>query len=469
MSEGSAGDKGGGDDGEAPLPPLPPSAPVAVGSEEHNEGGDDERRWVSLPAAWDMQDRKRSVVLGGRGSGMWRRTLHRQCKTWKARPGRIFDEKSTPFVAEGALEQVCGMDPMKGTRWPQQTAEEFAKREPQYAGYLRERTDLTQRVVGEEDPLSRTLAAEAGFEESEDSSDDGGNMEVPDAAAAAADDDDGEKKNVVGLFKVAKRPRIRIVDEESVEVQEEDHIEDPVEPELLGCAKRILAAEGTSMTEIGKDNVLDACRSVKSIMDAVHERLIRKTMEQDSAHEGKVMDSRDVLNVAAEVMLGNANVKYPALTLSEARARTAHVRSIMESLQVTDLTAMLNEVKNEPSLKVPTSESVRYLPTLCASEDDEKKDDEEVVHAGAKNKNHILQHMPPRLATLVRCQADISRFASPDNTPEVWERVRKQQETTLKLENIVRRKRSVTLRHYARKRAERKRRRRSASAQDDAP
>ena len=433
------------DDGDGDGPsPSPPAAAAAVDS---SDGG--RVRFLSFPATWDMQDKKRTVRKGGPWSGMWRKTLHRLCKTWKTRPGKAFDMKSTPFVSESALEQVCGMDPLGGTLWPQQSAEEFGEREPQYGGYLKERSDSTERLVGEEDPLSMKLAKLARLEESEDCT-----------------DDDKNKKIVGGLFRVAKRQRVTIVDEGAAKVLKEEHSENVVEPELLGCAKKILAAEQKTMEEVGKDNVLDACRTVGSIMDLIHERLIRKAIENRHSGDGEseVIDAKEVFEIAADVMLERESVKYPALALSEARARTAHVRSIIESLQVTDLTAMLNEVMNEPSLKKKTSDSVQVLPTFCESEDDEEvKEEQKPPHAMMRNRNHIKQHMPPRMLTQIRCHNMNSVFRAFEDTPEVWKVVRKRQKYALHLEALHRKKRAVTLWHSTRKRAERQKREANAS------
>ena len=431
--------------------------------EDEGTVGDDEG---AGPLTWELDDGEERPAKHAR-TGRWEKTLHGTWQRWRRLPSALADERRTPFATASALERVCGLAPARGTRWPQEPAAAFARREPQYAADLARGGDPRH---GEAGPVPHRVAAAAGCADSaEDESD---------------DDYCGGSGNT---HRVRARGRVHALDPAAVRVTEAPETVAEaahLEPEVLGCARRVLAAEGTSVHMVGRRWVREACTIVQDVLDTVHDRLLDRALAQRSSNDGttavKPLGAADVFKVAAEVMLARDDVRFPAITLEEARGATAHVESVLESLQVTDIAAALRELRDEPCLQPldggapapPTTWSALkpYFPPQEEQQlgiKQEKNEEEENQmtkrtmmpttemkrKTRERAKRELVCDMPARVRPWMSSHAWYARLRSYERGPEVWAFVRDLQAAELRREEIVRMRRRRCLLYDAARKA----------------
>ena len=431
--------------------------------EDEVAAGDDEG---AGPRTWELDDGAARPVRRAR-TGRWEKTLHGTCQQWRRLPSTLPDERRTPFAAQSALERVCGLAPLRGTRWPQETAAVFVRREPQYAGYLPVTTDAPtdapadappSHTIGETEPLPRSIAEAAG------------------CADSAEDESDGTTGSSEGggaaVYRVPVRACVRAVDAGAVRVAGLPRgARAAAEPEVLGCARHILATEGVRVRDVGRAAVHAACVAVQDMLDAVHDRLLDRAIalrsgattedvrdgegegeggegEDDDGNEEEEeeedapelpLSAGDVLDAAADVLFARPEVAFPATVLEEARAAAAHVESVLESLQTADIVASLRELRDEPCFQ-PTTTTTTTTTTTGSSGTSTSGSVEErrMTRKGAlRARGRLLRDMPARLRPWVRSHAWYARLRADENTPAVWALVREWQSMDLALEERV--------------------------------
>ena len=446
--------------------------------DEGSTGGDE----GAGPRTWELEDGARRPVRRAR-TGRWEKTLHGVCEQWARLPSALPDERRTPFAAESALERVCGLAPLRGTRWPQETARAFARREPQYAGDLAAAAGASHgRTVGECVPLARhTAEATACADSAEDESDTSTSTSSSSSSRVS---------------RMPEHTRVRAVDAAEVRVargggvgQEEEDEEEckhvhkqAVEPEVLGCARHVLAEEGLRVRDVGRDGVRAACTAVQEILDAVHDRLLDRALglrsssavrrhcaseggheeegeedeDEDEDEDALPLGAADVFEAAAEVLLARRDVPYPASALEEARGAAGHVESVLESLQTADIAAALRELRDDPCAQQPppTSADTRYntastctsstsegvgvctWPTLARKETAAACGPDRRLTATAtlRARRRLLRDMPARLRPWVDSHVWFARLRVDEVPRDVWALVREWQDVDARLE-----------------------------------
>ena len=352
------------------------------GADDDYFGGDEDDGGEEVPLLGPFE--AADTVLHSHSNERERRTrqldaegIEAMVESWKPKPpSAIPDECATPFWAESVLQSICGLHPALGTRWPQQRPEQFAKQEPQYAVCL--------GFAPHEQQQDESFGPRTDAPDDEELLDEVDEADVDEADDEANDDQEGKTSSKsehcgASVAPPRKAGRVVVVDPERATVgaarqpqpapeeapgsaaeatEAAEAAQLTADPELVGCARRILKAEGSSIKKAGLAQVAAACRVTRDVVDQVMRLLVERAatrppqvrvVEPDFSVRVDVppFSSSDVLEVAAEVVLAHKDVLFPATTMEEARIAAAHTLSAIETLQTGEMLNVLNETRHE--------------------------------------------------------------------------------------------------------------------------